>query len=488
MDWWQRHECCGGSAAYVAVGSRRAPLHSLTNDTARRTALQGLMPFAPRQPAAAADAGAPAEAHGAPAEAEPAAEPQQEPTHGAEDAAGLAATAPAAPAAPLLPPCSAPPQQEGEAGEQLAEAAVQSTPPQEVPLSAAKPVSRSQLRQQLQLRSQRASGASSPAVRAAGRVVGTPAGASSAAGGRSTRGQRLLGLVRQQQHPAAELVAGQHAAAIEEVPPGAQLLAAEHTIAEGMDVDVPAGNAAAGEAEQQLPVAARQLAQRRLTQSPCRMAVPGGSKAGGQDAQAPPDVPAQMAGGECTPSRPPPAALSTPTIAEPGSAPRPGQAAAARAAAAGPSPGRPSGSPLQAASAQEGDVDAALQQVRQTLDCPAVSSVMPVSVESAKHGGWTVDCLVCSCHYSRFCQPLDFVQIACRWAACLWTCETPRSPAGSSMAQGRPSLPARPSRSRRGWRPPCSWMAKVRAAPVVLAEGWCSCCGWCSCRGWLACG
>lgn len=369
--------------AWSCCPAGRGALLSLPNNTCHHPiALQGLVPFVPSstqqsvggisRPVSAIDKQQQDQQQDQQDQEEEVGGAQgvptvEQPASCAEEAAGLGAVA-AAVAATL------PPQQEGKAGEQLAGEAVQCTPPREVPLSAAKPVSRSQLRQQLQLRTQRVSSAHSTAVRAAGRVVGTSAAAgpaaSLAAAVRSTRGQRLLGLVRHQ--PAVgEAVTEQHAPAPAELQQGAQLFPAGDAAVEGMDVDLPAGDAAA--AEQQVPVGVRQLAQRRLTQSPCRLAAPSvarGSEAGDHELQA--DMPAKATGGESTPLRPPPVALSTPTIAEPGSAPRPANASA-RAAAAGASSARQlSSSPLQAASAQEGDVEAALQQVHLLGKCTAL--------------------------------------------------------------------------------------------------------------------
>lgn len=233
-------------------------------------------------------------------------------------------------------------------------------------LSAAKPVSRLQLRQQLQLRTQRPGGP--PAVRSAGRVAASPGGEHPAASAittaaRCTRGQRLLGLARQQQHASA--VPAAPAAA----PPGAVERPADQSeAATGMDVDSPLAplNSAALPAEPAVAGASAnlQLAQRCLTQSLCGLAMAGAAAdedpGSCQDpvepllaAEASLQAAAAPAAGECTPSRPPPAALSTPTIAEPGSALRPAQAAI--------SPARACGSP--APSGQEGDVEAALHQV-----------------------------------------------------------------------------------------------------------------------------
>lgn len=181
--------------------------------------------------------------------------------------------------------------------------------PVAVPLSAAKPVTRSQLRQQLQLRTHRSSGAPLPAARA--RTCATTVLAAAA---RSTRGQRLLGLARPPPAPDAE-------AQPLEAPEGMQLAAAEQQAAgadaSSMDADdLPSAEVA--------PAAA---------------------------------VVAEQAAVDATPSKPPPVALLAPTVAEPGSGLRTGQLAPREGA----SPARLCSSPVP--SAREGDVEAALQQV-----------------------------------------------------------------------------------------------------------------------------
>lgn len=291
---------------------------------------------------------------------------------------------PAEQAAPAATPLTAqrPPDQEAGAADETPAA----TPPAR-PLSAAKPVSRSQLRQQL-LQSQRAAGtgAASPTLRSA--VRGDAATPPSAAP-RNTRGQRLLGLARSRKPLPAHAAAAEGALPACAAPQAVLAEHAEHAAAveegEQMQLDQPDGSAAVHAEQPSMPLA--QPAQRRLTQSPLRRAPlpdgstaqPGASLADG-DAGTPVAascLPEAAASPEPSPAdgsaaaTPPPRRSSPPTplMADPGSTPRPALGCAAGLPGASPvSPvaeatGQQPCSSVQCAAANERAVQAALRQV-----------------------------------------------------------------------------------------------------------------------------
>ncbi|KAL4423969.1 hypothetical protein ABPG75_001270 [Micractinium tetrahymenae] len=273
--------------------------------------------------------------------------------------------------------------------EQLEPGAGEATPvaaPPPRPLSAAKLVSRSQLRQQL-LQSQRtaSAGSASPALRFARRsAAGTPP--TSAA--HSTREQRLLGLAhRQLQHA--------HAAAAEEAPlPGVAPAAAAAAVEDGEQMQLDQPDAAAAVHAEQPCVSAAQPAQRRLTQSPLRRPlVPGDSTTVQLQQEAEEAAKAAVGAEEPTAAaspckavaspQPPPADSAaaatpqpqrstppTPLTADPGSTPRPALGAALGMPSASPiSPvahtaaQQPCSSSVQSPVATEGAVQAALRKI-----------------------------------------------------------------------------------------------------------------------------
>lgn len=271
-----------------------------------------------------------------------------------------------------------------------------------LPLSSAKPISRAQLRQQLQRQSQRSARAeASPGVRLAGGLAaGTPPSAGSGRAAhvlRSTRGQRLLSLARQQQHrppPAADTA--QPAAEVAQLQPQPQPGSVAAEDGDQMQLDqpeAPAVPAAAGAAPlvEQPGVASGRPVQRRLTQSPFsrRPAAAGASSAelqGGELPSAPADAApaeAEQAHLQASPAAaavaaagsPPPAATplsqhaslpmsaaAVPSTAPQGAQPVPDELQGGHSSPAAPARGQ-SCSSAQSPVAHEGAVVAALHQV-----------------------------------------------------------------------------------------------------------------------------